>query len=124
MLNELRAYLKGELERVTGLPVYFLNADGEDMPYVVFDIRDVPINDLVVRKMSLSVDLWDRGDPKTISEKSDEITKLWKHAKDNTDDFSVHIYTDTGAQYVDDPDQDVFRINNSFEVDAIFKEDN
>ena len=122
--ERLRSYLKLKIEDITDLPVAWFRAnDNTQMPYVVLDIQDLTINNFNTRQIDLTAEFWERNNPKDIIKACDDLAYAFKHYSDMTDYFSVQIYTDTQAGWIDDTDKDIYRLMARYEVHLTPRED-
>ena len=124
MHEKLRKYLKGLLEKTTGLKAYFNIANNEAAyPYIVFDIKELTVQDINRHIIELTIDCWDRDTPKEIISAVDSLDKEFRRYKDNTKDFVIQIYNGSARQFIPDEDKDIKRLQRRYDVIIYLKGD-
>lgn len=123
LYDDLRKWIKTEIETCTGMTAYFNRAtDTADRPYVSFDLIEAQMSELHRHAYMVSVDFWDMDDPKAIIEACSKLDKRWMQKKENKDTFVVMIYHGSMKEFVEDDDKRIRHLTRSYDMTAYSKE--
>lgn len=115
--NELRKYIKAEIEKATDWKAQFTRAcDIKKIPYITFDYVILLTEDGGKYIIELTVDAWDTGKPFDVIEAIDKLDKHFKCHKGKTDEFLVQIYHGPNRGFVEDEDKNIQRLQRKYDV--------
>ena len=115
--NALRKYLKEEIEKATNWNAAFtLAIDINEIPYITFDYIELILEDDGKHIMELTVDAWDKKNPKNVIAVIDALDKVFKKHKVLTDEFMIQIFLGSPRQFIEDEDKDIKRLQRKYDL--------
>lgn len=123
LFDELRDYVKAEIEKASSLPAFFMKAPNRSQhPYITFELRETYSQLRNKLAYSLIIDGWDRGDPKKLITANANIRKSFKEHKAHLTKSVLTIYTAGSSEFVEDEDKDIRHLIATYDVFVYEKE--
>lgn len=115
--NALRKYLKQKIEEITGWKTSFsIAVDVNEIPYITFEYVELALEQEGKHLMELTVDGWDKFEPKNIITAIDALDNAFKKYKALNEDFMIQIYLGSNRQFIEDEDKDIKRLQRKYDL--------